>query len=83
MKKLNLLKLNQLSKTEIEKREMNSLKGGVCGCICAGGTNCPCAYEGPQCTPRDDYWGGSSTDQNLTANNPDNSDDNADTTSAN
>ena len=36
MKNLGKLKLNQLSKAEIEKREMNALKGGdpTCGCGC-------------------------------------------------
>ena len=35
MKKIGKLKLNQLSKAELEKREMNSLKGGsACVCTC-------------------------------------------------
>lgn len=37
MKKITSLKLNQLSKTDLEKREMNSLRGGIgecCGCGC-------------------------------------------------
>jgi len=38
MKKLGKLKLNQFSKAELEKREMNALKGGCsCACPCAGG----------------------------------------------
>ncbi len=34
MKKLSSLKLNQLSKAEMEKREMNMLRGGSCPCGC-------------------------------------------------
>jgi natural product precursor len=34
MKKIGKLKLNQLSKSELEKREMNFLKGGGCYCGC-------------------------------------------------
>jgi natural product precursor len=38
MKTLGKLKLNQLRKAELEKREMNALKGGCsCKCVCAGG----------------------------------------------
>ncbi|MDR2010533.1 MAG: TIGR04149 family rSAM-modified RiPP [Bacteroidales bacterium] len=39
MKKLEKLKLTQISKTELEKRQMNVLRGGYdnqCGCICVG-----------------------------------------------
>jgi natural product precursor len=37
MKNLGKLKLNQLSKVDLEKREMNFLKGGgCCACACAG-----------------------------------------------
>ena len=38
MKKLNNLKLTQLSKVELERREMNQLLGGgeCCGCGCNG-----------------------------------------------
>lgn len=37
MKKLSKLKLNELSKTEIEKRELSKLLGGEnCECGCAG-----------------------------------------------
>ena len=64
MKKLNSLKLNQLSKVEIEKREMNALKGGVCGCI----SSCGCQYSGSQCSSGDSYYGGSSVSSNDTAN---------------
>lgn len=35
MKKLGKLKLNQLSKVELEQREMNALRGGCyCSCGC-------------------------------------------------
>lgn len=34
MKKIERLKLNQLSKTELERRELNNLKGGTNCCIC-------------------------------------------------
>ena len=37
MKKLSKLKLNQLSKADLEKREMSQLIGGTaCGCGCLG-----------------------------------------------
>jgi natural product precursor len=39
MKTLSKLKLNQFRKAELEKREMNALKGG-CNCVC------PCAGMG-------------------------------------
>ena len=38
MKELGKLKLHQLKKAELERREMNALKGG-CGCTTACG--CP------------------------------------------
>lgn len=38
MKKINELKLNQLIKTELEKKQMISLKGGEeCSCSCSSG----------------------------------------------
>ena len=60
MKKLRKLRLNQLSKNEMDKREMRTLKGG---CI-----NCLCLYQGEQCSLGDDYYGGSSEWDNLDAN---------------
>jgi natural product precursor len=37
MKKIGSLKLNQINKTALKKREMNILKGGVCcTCGCVG-----------------------------------------------
>lgn len=59
MKKLGKLKLNHISKVEMEKREMGQLAGGSgdcsgsCACGCDGGT------------------GGSSTSSNRNANNTD------------
>lgn len=64
MKKLSKLKLNQLSKNEIEKREMNMISGGSICC-----TPCPCAYYGPQEGPDDGMYGGSSPKDNRAANN--------------
>jgi natural product precursor len=38
MKKISELKLNQLSKTELEKKQMISIKGGEeCNCTCDSG----------------------------------------------
>ena len=59
MKKLGKLKLNQLGKAELEKKEMNHIKGGC---------YCNCAYSGEQCSSGDDYWGGSSNIDNSNAN---------------
>lgn len=42
MKNLGKLKLNQLSKAEMDSREMNSLRGGANCCICG------CRSESPQ-----------------------------------
>lgn len=67
MKKLNSLRLNQFSKTEMEQREMKTLKGGVCACVCVG-EGCGCLYEGEQCSSNDSYWGGSSNYDNAYAN---------------
>ncbi len=39
MKKLGKLKLNQISKADLEKKEMNYLTGGdnsICACACSG-----------------------------------------------
>jgi natural product precursor len=67
MKEVNKLKLTQLNKAELEKRQMNVLRGGVtCGCVCAG--DCGCLYYGPQDGPNDSYYGGSSTEDNGDAN---------------
>ena len=59
MKKLGKLKLNQLSKADLKKKELNHIKGG---CLCS------CAYAGGQCSQHDSYWGGSSNIDNCDAN---------------
>lgn len=66
MKRLSSLKLNQISMTEMEKREMGILKGGTCVCACS--TGCSCLYAGPQCSSCDSYYGGSSSSANDNAN---------------
>lgn len=40
MKTLGKIKLNEFRKAELEKRELNTLKGGCskCKCACAGGS---------------------------------------------
>ncbi len=43
MKKLNKLKLSNLSREELDKRELNRLRGGGVCCIC--GTNCSGSIE--------------------------------------
>jgi natural product precursor len=50
MKKLKKLKLNNISKMELESRQMNMLKGGNCSCTCGcscGSTNCHCPQVNP------------------------------------
>ena len=37
MKKLSKIKLNEFSKTELERRKMNVLKGGESSCSCSAG----------------------------------------------
>ena len=53
MKYLGKVKLNQLAKSDLKKREMNALLGG------AGCCGCACAYY---------YYEGSSTSGNGSAN---------------
>lgn len=67
MKKLGKIKLNRLEKIDLEKREMNMVKGGSCACV---GTchDCSCAYAGEQCSSGDSYYGGSSSNDNAGAN---------------
>lgn len=67
MKKLERLKLHNLSQAEMAKREQNLLKGGG-GYSCGCGTYCPCLYYGPQTDKYDSYYGGSSTTDNENAN---------------
>lgn len=47
------LKLNQLNKAEMEKRELNHLRGG---CLCS----CGCTDSLEQVSPQNQYYGGSS-----------------------
>ena len=54
MKKIEKLKLNQLSKDELKKRELNQIKGGSDECC-----KCCCGYV---------FEGGSSTMENYSAN---------------
>lgn len=47
MKTLGKLKLNEFRKAELEKRELNTLKGGCsCKCACAGGWDYTNANDG-------------------------------------
>jgi natural product precursor len=66
MKEVNKLKFTQLNKAELEKRQMNVLRGGVCPCVCSA--DCGCLYYGPQEGPNDSYYGGSSFEDNGDAN---------------
>jgi len=61
---LTKLKLHDLSKAEMAKRELNLLKGGVCACV----TSCLCSYAGTKSDPTDSKYGGSSTSSNENAN---------------
>ena len=65
MKKLNSLKLNQLSKAELERKELGLIKGGIDTVCCSP---CSCAYAGEQENEYDSYYGGSSTEDNHDAN---------------
>ena len=52
MKTLSKIKLNQISKNEMEKRQMNALRGGSsgcqpCSCVCVGGGDSWADSEGP------------------------------------
>lgn len=55
MKTLGKLKLNEFRKAELEKRELNALKGGCSGCKCACGGEV--GYE----TTSDNYGSSSAT----------------------
>jgi natural product precursor len=63
-KTLSKLSLLALSKAEMEKRELNALRGGTCTCA----TGCSCKYEGTQSDPTDSCYGGSSTSANSEGN---------------
>ena len=67
MKTLSKLKLDQISKTTLEKKELYNLVGGDCG----GGHSscgCGCCYEGEQEDENDGMYGGSDSFDNLSAN---------------
>jgi natural product precursor len=69
MKQLSKLKLHDLSRVEMEKRELSLIKGGdSCTCCCILPCNCPCLYEGTKSDPTDSYYGGSSSSANSSAN---------------
>lgn len=54
MKTIKKLKLNQLSKADLEKKQMNAIKGGA-GCICIG---CGCmGYDGSTQFETDNWKG--------------------------
>ncbi len=58
------LKLNQLSKFDLESRQMNTLKGGkICGCVCAGG--CICRGDIDECDRDDGGVGDLDADKNV------------------
>ena len=70
MKKLNCINLHKLSQAELAKREEKLLKGGTscqCDATC-GGRNCGCLYAGDQTGNDDSFFGGSSSNDNYTAN---------------
>ncbi len=67
MKKLGKLKLNQLSKAEMERRELTNLMGGDIPPVCCA--PCGCEYAGQQCETGGSMWGGSSIQDNRYANN--------------
>jgi len=54
--------LKEKLKNELEKREMNNLKGGTCSNACS------CPYAGIQCPSGDSYYGGASITANGQAN---------------
>lgn len=67
MKKLQKLSLMSFSQTEMEKRQLNTIRGGW-GCPMDCDTECACAYAGEQEGPDDSYYGGSSSEDNSDAN---------------
>ena len=70
MKKLEGLKLHELSKAEMAKKEQNLIKGGYdLPEIIVTPCNCGCRYEGSKSGPDDCCYGGSSSSANFRANN--------------
>ena len=66
MKKINKLSFFDFEKNKIEKTRQQSITGGIDCCMCY--TTCGCLYAGSQEGPDDPYWGGSSIEDNRTAN---------------
>jgi len=61
------ISLNQFSKYELENRQKNFLRGGTgCVCVCRSECSCGCLYG--ENSPGPDYYGGSSSNDNRTAN---------------
>ncbi len=62
-KTISKLKLTQLSKADLESRQMNALKGGrACGCVCGG---CLCSGDMYECERDDCYEGDIEADKNA------------------
>lgn len=71
MKKLGKINLQNLGQAEMTKKELNTIKGGLCACHCVCSLTCGCKYAGGQTDPNDSYYGGSSqaVSGQATANN--------------
>lgn len=67
MKKLQKLSLLKFSQAEMEKQQLNAIRGGR-GCPMDCNTDCPCLYAGEKEGPDDAYYGGASTNDNQSAN---------------
>ena len=62
------ISLNQFSKYELENRQKNFLRGGITKCACGCGGNCKCGCLYGENSPGPDYYGGSSSAANDSAN---------------
>jgi natural product precursor len=79
MKQIGKLKLNQLSKAELNEREMNLIKGGACGCGClyanSGGSstssNDSANYQSGYTSPGSNYGSSCSPCSSNSANESD------------
>jgi natural product precursor len=70
MKKLNSLKLSQIGKSEMEKREMINLRGGN-EVLCQCEATCSCSDEPGSGSVYDSNWySGVTTNGKSTAKNP-------------
>ena len=64
MKKLSKLKLNQLSKNELEQQKMNALRGGdTCRCGCQCSCECDCKSQSESKDLGDSNWHGNGMDK--------------------